>query len=160
AGVVIFSAEGLILSPLTLDYAAAQRLIQPVEPGKILTDGTAIGVGLATALNVLRDSPSRSKVVVLATDGEDNTGDIKPLDAAQMAKVLGIRVYTIGVAPTGRGAGDVDEKLMKQMADLSGGQYYRANDETALRNVYSEIEQLEKARVGSRGFIESYDASL
>jgi Ca-activated chloride channel family protein len=160
AGVVIFSAEGMVLSPLTLDYAAAQRLVQPLEPGKILRDGTAIGTGLATALNVLRGSPARSKVVVLATDGQNNTGDIMPLDAAQMAKALGIRVYTIGVAPTGRGAGDVDEQLMKRMADVAGGQYYRASDESALRNVYSEIEALEKARVGSRGFIESNDASL
>ena len=160
AAVVIFSAEGMVLSPLTLDYAAAQRLIQPIEPGKILRDGTAIGTGLATALNVLRPSTARSKVVVLATDGQNNTGDIQPLDAAQMAKVLGVRVYTIGVAPTGRGAGEVDESLMKQMSQIAGGQYYRASDETALRNVYSEIEALEKAKVGSRGFLETTDASL
>jgi len=160
AGVVIFAAEGMVLSPLTLDYTAAQRLIAPVEPGKILRDGTAIGIGLATALNVLRTSTARSKVVVLATDGQNNTGDIAPLDAAQMAKVLGVRVYTIGVAPTGKGAGEVDEALMKKMAETAGGQYYRASDETALRNVYSEIEALEKARVGSRGFIETNDASL
>jgi Ca-activated chloride channel homolog len=160
AGVVIFSAEGLVLSPLTLDYAAAQRLIQPVEPGKVLRDGTAVGVGLATALNVLRASTARSKVVVLATDGQSNTGDIQPLDAAQIAKTLGIRVYTIGVAPTGRGAGDVDEALMKQMATIAGGAYYRASDADALRNVYHEIEALEKARVGSRGFVETTDATL
>jgi len=160
AGVVIFSAEAMTLSPLTLDYAAAQRLIQPIEAGKILRDGTAIGTGLATAINVLRPSTARSKVVVLATDGQNNTGDIQPLDAAQMAKVLGVRVYTIGVAPTGKGAGEVDEALMKQMAQIAGGQYYRASDETALRNVYSEIEALEKAKVGSRGFIETNDASL
>ncbi|HZP96344.1 MAG TPA: VWA domain-containing protein [Candidatus Limnocylindria bacterium] len=160
AGVVIFSAEGMVLSPLTLDYAAAQRLVQPVEPGKILRDGTAIGTGLATALNALRASTSRSKVVVLATDGENNTGEIQPLDAAQMAKALGIRVYTVGVAPTGKGAGDVDEALMKKMANLAGGQYYRANDEAALRNIYAEVSALEKARVGSRGFVESTDATL
>lgn len=160
AGVVIFSAEGMVLSPLTLDYAAAQLLIEPVTPGKLLRDGTAVGTGLATALNVLRPSTARSKVVVLATDGQNNTGDIDPLDAAQMAKVLGIRVYTIGVAPTGRGAGDVDEALMKQLSTIAGGQYYRASDETALRNVYSEIAALEKARVGSRGFIETTDATL
>lgn len=160
AGVVIFSAEGLVLSPLTLDYAAAQRLIQPIEPGKVLADGTAIGTGLATALNVLRTSTARSKVVVLATDGQNNIGTIEPLDAAQMAKALGIRVYTIGVAPTGRGAGEIDESLMKRMSDIAGGQYYRASDETALRNVYAEIDALEKARVGSRGFIETNDASL
>ena len=160
AGVVIFSAEGLVLSPLTLDYAAAQRLVTPVEPGKVLKDGTAIGTGLATAINAIRGSTSRSKVIILATDGENNTGDIQPLDAAQMGKVLGIRVYTVGVAPTGKGAGDVDEALMKQMATLAGGQYYRASDEAALRNIYSEITALEKARVGSRGFIETTDATL
>lgn len=148
------------MSPLTLDYAAAQRLIDPIEPGKVLRDGTAIGTGLATAVNVLRESTARSKVIVLATDGENNTGDIQPLDAAQMAKLLGIRVYTVGVAPTGKGAGDVDEALMKRMSDLAGGQYYRASDEGALRNVYQEIEALEKARVGSRGFVETSDASL
>jgi Ca-activated chloride channel family protein len=160
AGIVIFSADGMVLSPLTLDYAAAQRLVDPVEPGKILRDGTAIGTGLATAVNVLRASTARSKVIVLATDGENNTGDIQPLDAAQMAKLLGIRVYTVGVAPTGKGAGEVDEALMKRMSDIAGGQYYRASDEAALRNVYQEIEALEKARVGSRGFVETSDASL
>lgn len=161
AGIVIFSADAMVLSPLTLDYAAAQRLIQPVEAGKLLRDGTAIGTGLATALNAVRASTARSKVIVLLTDGQSNTGDIAPLDAAQMAKVLGIRVYTIGAVPSvGRGAGDVDEALMRQMSELSGGQYYRVSDETALRNVYREIEALEKARVGSRGFIETHDATL
>jgi Ca-activated chloride channel family protein len=151
----------MVLSPLTLDYTAAQRLIQPVEAGKILRDGTAIGTGLATALNAVRASTARSKVVVLLTDGQSNTGDIQPLDAAQMAKVLGIRVYTIGAVPSsGRVGGDVDEGLMRQMSQLSGGQYYRVSDENALRNVYREIEALEKARVGSRGFIETHDATL
>jgi Ca-activated chloride channel family protein len=161
AGVVIFSAEAMVLSPLTLDYTAAQRLVQPIEAGKPLRDGTAIGTGLATALNAVRASTARSKVVVLLTDGANNTGDIAPLDAAQMAKVLGIRVYTIGAVPSaGRVGGDVDEALMRRMSDLSGGQYYRVSDEAALRNVYREIEALEKARVGSRGFIETTDATL
>src|SRR5206468_8840145 len=132
AGIVIFAAEALTLSPLTLDYAAAQRLIQPVDAGRTgLTDGTAIGVGLASALNVVRGSTARSKVVVLATDGASNTGAIEPEDAAQMAKALGIRVYTIGVAPTTRGAGEIDEAKMKRMSELAGGQYYRASDESA-----------------------------
>jgi Ca-activated chloride channel family protein len=161
AAIVIFSAEAMVLSPLTLDYTAAQRLIQPIEAGKILRDGTAIGTGLATALNAVRASTARSKVVVLLTDGQSNTGDITPLDAAQMAKALGIRVYTIGAVPSaGRVGGDVDEALMRQMSALSGGQYYRVSDETALRNVYREIAALEKARVGSRGFIETHDATL
>jgi Ca-activated chloride channel family protein len=161
AGVVIFSAEAMVLSPLTLDYKAAQRLMQPIEAGKLLRDGTAIGTGLATALNVVRGSTARSKVVVLLTDGQNNTGDIAPLDAAQMAKVLGIRVYTIGAVGSGvRTSTDVDEPQMRRMSEISGGQYYRAGDETALRNVYAEIEALEKARVGSRGFIETHDATL
>lgn len=161
AGIVIFSAEAMVLSPLTLDYVAAQGLIQPIEAGKILRDGTAIGTGLATALNAVRASTARSKVVVLLTDGQSNTGDIQPLDAAQMAKVLGVRVYTIGAVPSGGRVGaDVDEQLMRQMSALSGGQYYRVSDETALRNVYREIAALEKARVGSRGFIETHDATL
>ncbi|HYR94324.1 MAG TPA: VWA domain-containing protein [Methylomirabilota bacterium] len=161
AGVVIFSAEAMVLSPLTLDYAAAQRLVRTVEPGKTgLADGTAIGIGLATAVNALRPSTARSKVIVLATDGQNNILDITPLDAAQLAKALGIRVYTIGVAPTGRGAGEVDEQLMKKMSDIASGQYYRASDESIMRNVYAEIEALEKAKVGSRGFIETTDASI
>jgi Ca-activated chloride channel family protein len=160
AGVVIFSAEAMVLSPLTLDYTAAQRLIAPVEAGKILKDGTAIGTGLATALNVVRASTARSKVAVLLTDGQSNTGDIQPMDAAQMAKVLGVRVYTIGAVPGVRAGLDVDEGLMRAMSALTGGQYYRVSDETALRNVYREIEALEKARVGSRGFIETHDATL
>lgn len=162
AGIVIFSAEAMVLSPLTLDHLAAQRLVQPLEAGKLLRDGTAIGTGLATALNAVRASTARSKVVVLLTDGQSNTGDIQPLDAAQMAKVLGIRVYTIGAVPFvgGRPGSDVDEALMRRMSELSGGQYYRVGDEAALRNVYREIEALEKARVGSRGFIETRDATL
>jgi Ca-activated chloride channel family protein len=161
AGVVVFSAEAMVLSPLTLDYKAAQRLVQPIEPGKLLRDGTAIGTGLATALNAVRASTARSKVVVLLTDGQNNTGDIQPLDAAQMAKVLGIRVYTIGAVPSTGAVGiDVDEALMRRMSELSGGQYYRVSDATALRNVYREIAALEKARVGSRGFIETHDATL
>jgi Ca-activated chloride channel family protein len=161
AGIVIFSADAMVLSPLTLDYTAAQRLVQPIEPGKLLRDGTAIGTGLATALNVLRASTARSKVAVLLTDGQNNTGDISPLDAAQIAKTLGIRVYTIGAVPSGtRLGGDIDEALMRKMSDLNGGQYYRVSDEAALRNVYREIAALEKARVGSRGFIETTDATL
>lgn len=159
-GIVVFSAESHVLSPLTLDYAAADRLVQPVIPGQTLRDGTAIGNGLAAALNVLRPSTAKSKVVVLATDGENNTGDLDPLDAAQIAKLLGMRVYTIGVAPTGKGRGDVDETLMRKMSDLAGGQYYRASDEAGLRSAYAEIAALERARVGSRGLIEMSDASL
>jgi len=159
AGVVIFSSETLVLSPLTLDYAAAQKLVEPIQAGRPLRDGTAIGMGLATGLNVLRESNARGKVTILLTDGENNSGDIQPLDAAQMAKVLGVRLYTIG-AVSDRNRGEVDEQVMRRMSSLAGGQYYRASDEQTLREIYLEIQTLEKARVGTRAFISTEDAAL
>jgi Ca-activated chloride channel family protein len=158
-GVVIFSAEAMVLSPLTLDYAAAQRLVEPVAAGRPLRDGTAIGTGLATGLNLVRGSTARGKVAILLTDGQNNAGDVQPTDAAQIAKLLGVRLYTIG-AVAARSRSDVDEALMKRMSELTGGLYYRASDETALRDVYREIQTLEKARVGTRAFISTEDASL
>jgi len=158
-GIVIFSAESMVLSPLTLDYAAAQRLVEPVVAGRPLRDGTAIGTGLATGLNLVRESTARGKVAILLTDGQNNAGDVQPTDAAQIAKLLGVRLYTIG-AVAARSRADVDEALMKRMSELTGGLYYRASDETALRDVYREIQTLEKARVGTRAFISSDDVSL
>ena len=158
-GIVIFSAESMVLSPLTLDYAAAQRLVQPVVAGRPLRDGTAIGTGLATGLNLLRESTARGKVAILLTDGQNNAGDVQPTDAAQIAKLLGVRLYTIG-AVAARSRAEVDEALMKRMSETTGGLYFRASDETALRDVYREIETLEKARVGTRAFISTEDASL
>ena len=158
-GVVIFSAEAMILSPLTLDYAAAQRLVEPVAAGRPLRDGTAIGTGLATGLNVLRESTARGKVAILLTDGQNNAGDVQPLDASQMAKLLGVRLYTIG-AVAARSRADVDEAQLRRMSESTGGLYFRASDETALRDVYREIQTLEKARVGTRAFISTEDASV
>jgi Ca-activated chloride channel family protein len=158
-GIVIFSAESMVLSPLTLDYAAAQRLVEPVVAGRPLRDGTAIGTGLATGLNLVRESTARGKVAILLTDGQNNAGDVQPTDAAQIAKLLGVRLYTIG-AVAARSRADVDEALMKRMSELTGGLYYRASDETALRDVYREIQTLEKARVGTRAFISTDDVSL
>ena len=158
-GIVIFSAESMVLSPLTLDYAAAQRLMEPVAAGRPLRDGTAIGTGLATGLNVVRESAARGKVAILLTDGQNNSGDVQPTDAAQIAKLIGVRLYTIG-AVAARSRAEVDEALMKRMAESTGGLYFRASDETALRDVYREIQTLEKARVGTRAFISTEDASL
>jgi len=158
-GIVIFSAESMVLSPLTLDYAAAQRLVEPVVAGRPLRDGTAIGTGLATGLSLVRESTARGKVAILLTDGQNNAGDVQPTDAAQIAKLLGVRLYTIG-AVAARSRADVDEALMKRMSELTGGLYYRASDETALRDVYREIQTLEKARVGTRAFISTDDVSL
>jgi Ca-activated chloride channel homolog len=158
-GIVIFSAESMVLSPLTLDYAAAQRLVEPVVAGRPLRDGTAIGTGLATGINVVRESTARGKVAILLTDGQNNSGDVQPIDAAQIAKLIGVRLYTIG-AVAARSRADVDEGLMKRMAEMTGGLYFRASDETALRDVYREIQTLEKARVGTRAFISTEDTSL
>lgn len=158
-GIVIFSAETMVLSPLTLDYAAAQRLVEPVVAGRLLRDGTAIGTGLATGLNVVRESTARGKVAILLTDGQNNSGDVQPSDGAQIAKLIGVRLYTIG-AVAARSRGDVDEAQLKRMAEMTGGLYFRASDETALRDVYREIQTLEKARVGTRAFITTEDASL
>src|SRR5207237_9560736 len=119
-GIVVFSGEAIVLGPPTLDYAASQKLVDPLDTGS-LAGGTAIGTGLATAVNVLRDSAAKSKVAILLTDGENNSGDISPLDASNMAKLLGVRVYTIGAisAPVQRGVDEpesatVDEQLIRQ----------------------------------------------
>lgn len=163
-GLVAFSGESLVLSPLTLDHAAAAKLVAPLEEGRLLRDGTAIGTGLATSINVLRDSQAPSRVIVLLTDGENNSGQLQPLDAANMARLLGIRVYTIGAVPPGDARrGDplpVDEQLMRRIAEMNGGQYYRVTDQTALAEVYREIEQLEKTRVGVRRSTEYSDVYL
>ena len=148
-GLVVFAGEGLVLSPLTLDYDAPQKLLAPIEPGKPVPDGTAIGTGLAVSLNLLRDSEAKAKAVILLTDGENNLGDITPLDAAQLARVLGVHVYTIG-AIAQRGGDGVDERVLQRVADVAGGKYYRAESATTLANIYREIQSLERSRVGTR----------
>src|SRR5437660_1038635 len=157
---------GIALGPPTLDYAASQKLVEPLDTGS-LAGGTAIGTGLATAVNVLRDSAAKSKVAILLTDGENNSGDISPLDASNMAKLLGVRVYTIGAisAPVQRGgdepeSGTVDEQLMRKMAGDTGGQYYSVSDANSLAEVYREIETLEKSHVGTRDFVDYEEAHL
>jgi Ca-activated chloride channel family protein len=164
-GIVVFSGEAIVLGPPTLDYAASQRLVEPIETGT-LAGGTAIGTGLATGINVLRDSDAKSKVVILLTDGENNGGDITPLDAANMAKLLGVRVYTIGAitlsatADRDVSSDTVDEQLMRKIAEQTGGHYYSVSDENSLAEVYREIESLEKSHVGTRDFVDYQEAHL
>jgi Ca-activated chloride channel family protein len=148
-GLVIFRATSIVLSPLTLDYDALTSVTE--EVGDVtLEDGTAIGVGLGDALNLLRESRARSRVAILLTDGENNAGDIEPLAAARIAETLGVRVYTIGVIEAGRRT--VDAEALSEMAELTGGRYFPASSEQALEAIYASIDQLEKSRIDRSQF--------
>jgi Ca-activated chloride channel family protein len=162
-GLVAFAGEALTQVPVTLDYAVVEQAILEMRIGS-LEDGTAIGSGLATAVNRLRRAPDKSKVVMLLTDGENNKGLIDPRTAAAAAAAYGIKVYTIGVGtegeapiPTGRSLGGgfryevlpvkIDEELLTEIAKRTGGRYFRAKDSEALSRIFSEIDQLEKTPV-------------
>ena len=162
-GLVAFAGEALTQVPVTLDYAVVEQAILEMRIGS-LEDGTAIGSGLATAVNRLRRAPDKSKVVVLLSDGENNKGLIDPRTAAAAAASYGIKVYTIGVGtegeapiPTGRSLGGgfryevlpvkIDEVLLTEIADRTGGRYFRAKDSEALSRIFSEIDKLEKTPV-------------
>lgn len=161
-GLVAFAGEAVTLVPLTLDYPVLDQAIRELRIG-ILEDGTAIGSGLATAVNRLRRSPDRSKVILLLTDGVNNRGLIDPRTAAATARAYGIKVYTIGVGtmgqapiPTGRGIGglryemmpvEIDEALLADIAQETGGRYFRATDSEALSRIFHQIDQLEKSPI-------------
>ena len=162
-GLVIFSGESFTLTPATTDKNVLKTQISNVRSG-LLEDGTAIGSGLATSVDRLRGSKSKSKVVILLTDGENNGGLIDPNTAKEIAKAVGVKVYTIGVGTEGfapvpvqtasgvvmqRDKVNIDEKLLKQIADETGGKYFRAKDNESLKNIYSEIDKLEKSRIES-----------
>lgn len=151
-GLVIFRERSLVLSPLTLDYDALKLLVDRAEDVN-LPDGTAIGSGLADALNLLRESRARSRVAILLTDGQNNAGSIDPGQAARIAETLGIRVYTIGMIDPGtRGRGgsalNVDERMLTEMAQVTGGRYFAADNEGALQQIYDNIDALEKSAIG------------
>jgi Ca-activated chloride channel family protein len=148
-GLVIFQSRALTLSPLTLDQAAIEQRISTLKPG-LLPDGTAIGLGVTEALGLLRDSPAKSRVIVLLTDGENNAGEIDPLVAAQLAKALGVRIYTIGF--TGGVPGSVDSTALRRMAEPTGGKYFDASTQADLAAAYRQIGDLERSRVGERRF--------
>jgi Ca-activated chloride channel family protein len=154
-GLVIFQQRALALSPLTLDHSALIRAVRDVRSG-LLTDGTAIGLGLTEALNLLRDSQARGRVIVLLTDGQNNAGDVFPTDAAQIAKALGIRVYTIGFAADSgaliRAFDGVDVLTLRSIATITGGEYYTASTQEELSVAYAAISDQERSRVGEREF--------
>ncbi len=161
-GLVVFAGESFTQSPLTTDQGTLQTLLARIRSG-LIEDGTAIGNGLATAINRLRESDAKSKVVILLTDGVNNRGEIAPLMAAEIAAAQGIRVYTIGVGTEGMAPYpavdmfgemtfvqqkvEIDEKTLEAIADKTGGRYFRATDKTKLKAIYDEINQLEKSRV-------------
>jgi Ca-activated chloride channel family protein len=147
-GLVVFQQDALALSPPSTDYAALDRMVADLESG-LLPDGTGIGVGLAAALTMLQESTAASRIVILLTDGEHNAPSIRPEAAAQLAAALRVRVYTIGVvsgSPIGPGRG-VDERLLQEIASLTGGRYFVASDASQLEGVYEEIGTLERSRI-------------
>lgn len=161
-GLVAFAGEALTQVPVTLDYPVIEQAVMDLKIGS-LEDGTAIGSGLATAVNRLRRAPDKSKVILLLTDGENNKGLIDPRTAAATAGAFGIKVYTIGVGtigeapiPTGRGLGGfryellpvrIDEPLLQEIAQKTGGRYFRAKDSEALSRIFRQIDALEKTPI-------------
>ena len=159
-GIVVFAGESYTQCPLTTDRATLINLMQDVQTD-LIEDGTAFGNGLATAVARMKDSDAKSRVVILLTDGVNNMGAVTPQDAAEIAKTYGIRVYTIGVGANGEAPYpvltpwgnevrnmkvEIDEDLLKNIADMTGGKYFRATDNTKLAEIYSEINRMEKTR--------------
>lgn len=165
-GLVVFSGESFTQCPLTTDHAVLINLLREIQSGMI-EDGTAIGMGLATAVNRIKDSEAISKVIILLTDGVNNRGEIAPATAADIAKTYGIRVYTIGVGTQGMAPYpvqtpygiqyqnmpvEIDEAILREIALNTGGKYFRATDNDKLIQVYNEIDKLEKSKIDVRQF--------
>jgi len=165
-GLVVFSGEAFTQCPLTTDRAVLLNLFKDIQSGMI-EDGTAIGNGLATAVARIKDSEAVSRVVILLTDGENNSGEIAPVTAAEIAKTYGIRVYTIGVGTIGTAPYPVqtqfgvqlrdmevkiDEKTLQEIASITDGQYFRATSNTKLEEIYQEIDKLEKSKIDVKEF--------
>ncbi len=162
-GLVAFAEKSYTRCPLTLDYGILQTLLDEVALAPRSEDGTAIGMGLATSVNRLRDSRARSRVIVLITDGRNNRGTIDPLTGAELAHVMGIRIYTIGVGTKGEAPypvedtvfgkryiylpADIDEDALKTIAEKTGGQYFRATDSKSLETIFKKIDRMEKTEL-------------
>ena len=162
-GIVVYSGESYTKVPATTDKSVVLQALKDIKQGEI-EDGTAIGMGLGTAINRLKDSKTKSKIIILMTDGVNNTGVIDPLSAAELAKEYGIRVYTIGIGTNGKALSpvaynpdgslqydmvpvEIDERLLTQIAEATGGHYFRATDNQKLAQIYTEIDKLEKSKI-------------
>jgi len=167
-GLVIFNDESFTQCPLTTDHAVLKNLFSGIKTGMV-ADGTAIGNGLATAIARIKDSKAKSKVVILITDGVNNQGSVAPLTAAEIAKTFGVRVYTIGVGTKGKALApvqmypdgsyeygyvdvNIDEKSLTEIAEMTGGKYFRATNNDKLKEVYHEIDRLEKTIFEEKNF--------
>ncbi len=161
-GLVVFAAKSFTQCPLTIDYGILLNFLEEIEVG-LIEDGTAIGMGLANCVNRFRHSKAKSKVVILLTDGVNNRGELDPITAAGLAKALDVRVYTIGVGKRGdalypvddpffgkryvRMPVQIDEAVLRRIAEITGARYFRATDENSLAEIYNEIDQLEKTKI-------------
>ncbi len=160
-GIVIFARQSFTQCPLTIDYGVLRKLLREIKSGMI-EDGTAIGNAIANGVNRLKDSKAKSKVMILLTDGVNNAGEIDPITAAQIAKEFGIRIYTVGVGTRGKAPYpfmtpfgkqyqmvpvEIDENLLRKIAQITGGKYFRATNNRKLARIYREIDKMEKTKV-------------
>jgi len=161
-GMVVFAGEAYTQCPLTIDYGILLNFLNQIHVGMI-EDGTAIGMGLVTAVNRLRNSKAKSKVIILLTDGRNNRGEIDPITAAQTAQAFDVRIYTIGAGTRGTALYpvndpffgkryvpmrvDIDETTLQKIADMTGGKYFRATDRVSLNKIYQEIDKMEKTKI-------------
>ena len=165
-GITLFAGESFTQCPLTVDHAVLLNLIKDIKCG-LIEDGTAVGMGIANAVTRLKESKAKSKVIILLTDGTNNKGDISPLTAAEIAKSFGIRVYTIGVGTNGMAPYpypvggsiqyvnmpvEIDEKTLTQIAGITDGDYFRATSNSKLKEVYDEIDKLEKTKLNIKEY--------
>ena len=173
-GLVVFAGEAVTQCPLTTDKNVIEEMMDDIKSG-IIEDGTAIGDGLATAVNRLRESQAISKVIILLTDGQNNAGSLDPVSAAEIAKIYGIRIYTIGVGTYGYAPYPVqtpfgiqyqnmevkiDEELLEDVADMTDGKYYRADNNRKLQEIYQEIDRLEKSKIDVTEFQKKHEEFL
>jgi len=172
-GIVLFGGESFTQCPLTTDHAVLINLLHEVNVGIIEDQTTAIGLGLANAVKRLKDSGAKSRVVILVSDGVNNAGSVDPLTAAEIAKTFGIRVYTIGVGTRGMapypvkdGFGnifyrqmevEIDEDILRQISSMTNGEYFRATNNQKLREIYSEIDHLEKSKINVKQYSRKYE---
>lgn len=170
-GLVVYAGESYTRTPVTSDKTMLLNSLKEVQyNGMVLQDGTAIGIGLATAINRLKDSKTKSKIIILLTDGVNNVGSLDPISAAEIAKTYGIKVYTVGVGtngmanfPVAKDANgnivfqpqkvEIDEKLMQEIATITNGKYFRATDNKKLEAIYDEIDRLEKSKITENRFM-------